>query len=244
MSSPPPKPIREDTTPFLVQLFYRQAAFYRPEEFGAHSLPPHISIYTWSDCTLKELALELAAAKPSALPSPAVGSRLAFQLVFPDLRTTNAISSANPRFSVKDLGSIVIGEGEPGAELLDDVDMDGPVKEVKDKDKTLGDARFVVGDYISCAVIPPLSDGSVAPAESIRREPAVGPREGRGGHRGGFQPRDDGASRGGFRGGRGGWRDGVGSGFPMGDWRRGERLPDGPGPGPGAGARPRGRGWR
>ncbi|KAK7431810.1 hypothetical protein QQZ08_001751 [Neonectria magnoliae] len=144
MSSPPLKSIREDGTPFLVRLFYRQAAFYRPEEFGAHSLPPHISIYTWSDCTLKELALELAAANPSALPSPAIGSRLAFQLVFPDLRTTSAISSAHPRFSVKDLGSIVIGEGEPGAELLDDVDIDGPVKEVKDKEKTLGDARFVM----------------------------------------------------------------------------------------------------
>lgn len=265
MSSPPPKPAHEDAAPFLVQLFYRQGTFHRydaaaaplqlqplrsqpmltqltlrPEEFGSPSLPPHVPVYTWSDCTLKELALELAAAKPSALPSPAIGARLAFQLVFPDLRNTSTVSNAQPRFGVKDLGSIVIGEGEPSVELSDDVEMDGPVKGVKDKDKTLNDARFVVGDYISCAVIPPLSDGSVAPAPIARREPAMPPREGRGGFRGGFQGRENGNGRGGPRGGRGGWRDDIGGGFPMGEWRRGERLPDGPGSGP----RARGRGWR
>ncbi|KAF7542830.1 hypothetical protein G7Z17_g11239 [Cylindrodendrum hubeiense] len=130
MSSPPTKPAREDSAPFLVQLFYRQGTFHKPEDFGSHSLPTHIPVYTWSDCTLKELALELAAAKPSALPSPAIGTRLAFQLVFPDLRNASAASNAQPRFGVKDLGSIIIGEGEPSVELSDDVEMDGPMAQL------------------------------------------------------------------------------------------------------------------
>ncbi|KAH7140632.1 Sin3 associated polypeptide p18-domain-containing protein [Dactylonectria macrodidyma] len=240
MSSPPQKSAREDTAPFLVQLFYRQGAFHRPEEFASQSLPAHISVYTWSDCTLEELGFELAAARPSSLPVPSIGTRLAFQLVFPDLRNTSAASNAQPRFGIKDLGSIVIGEGGPSVQLSDDIDTDGPVKGLKDKDKTLNDARFVVGDYISCAVIPPLSDGSVAPASSIRREPTMPSREGRGGFRGGFQGRENGNGRGGSRGGRGGWRDEFGGGFPRGEWRRGERLPGSPGAGPSS----RGRGWR
>ncbi|KAM5353811.1 hypothetical protein ACJ41O_000461 [Fusarium nematophilum] len=236
MASPPQKPLREDTTPFLLQLFYRTGALHRPDEFASHSLPSHIPVYTWSDCTLKELALELADAKPSAIPSPAVGTRLVFQLVFPDLRNASAVTNAPPRFGVKDLGSIVIGEGQLAVEPSEDVDMDASVRGGKGVDRTLNDARFVVGDYISCAVLPPLSDGSVAPASSVRREPASGPRDGRGGYRGGLHGRENGFGRGGFRGGRGGWREDAGASFPMGEWRRGERLPDA------SGARPRGRG--
>ncbi|KAJ4855345.1 sin3 associated polypeptide p18 (SAP18) domain-containing protein [Trichoderma breve] len=133
----------EDTSPFLVRLFHRTGSFYRPEEFASASLPPHVSIYTWSTCTLYELALELAAAKPSALPSPAIGTRLSFQLVCPDLRGTSTINAGQPKFAVKELGSIVIGEGYPGAENLDDADPD-VMKDDSEKDKTLADWRFVV----------------------------------------------------------------------------------------------------
>lgn len=242
MVSPPSKSTREDTAPFHVNLFYRTGAFPEPGEFGSQPLPSHVQIYTWSDCTLKELALELAAARPSLLPPPAVGTRLVFQLVFPDLRNSSSIGDSQPRFAVKDLGSIVIGENEMGPEGSNDLDAGGHEAEKGGSrgNKTLSDARFVVGDYISCAVLPPLSDGSVAPASSIRRELPPEPLKiGRSPYRGGYQGRDreNGFGRGSFRG-RGSWREGGGPGFPLGDWRRGERLPDGP---PG---KPRGRGRR
>lgn len=191
-------------------------------------MPPHILVYTWSDCTLNELALELAGAKKSALPSPSVGCRLVFQLVFPDLRNTAAVTNAPPKYGVKDLGSIVLGGGSV-ADTSGDISMDGTTRGSDDKTKTLSDCRFVVGDYITCAILPPLSDGSVAPASSVRREQASGPREVRGG-------RDNGSGRRNSRGGRVGRRDDVGGDFPMGDWRRGERLPDT------SGGRSRGRG--
>lgn len=69
-----------------------------------------------------------------------------------------------------------------------------------DPSKTLQDARFVIGDYISCAVFPPLANGSVAPTE----------RQGQENGAGGFRV------RGSARGGMGG------ASFPQGEWRRGE----------------------
>ncbi|POR39703.1 Histone deacetylase complex subunit SAP18 [Tolypocladium paradoxum] len=182
--------------------------------------------------------MELAASKPSALPYPAVGTRLAFQLVYPDLRGTSAVNDAAPRYAVKDLGSIVIGQGGPGAETSEFGETGGSLRGEQEIGRTLGDARFVVGDYVSCAILPTLSDGSVAPASSARRDAGTGMREGRG-LRGGFLGRENGFGHGGARGGRGGgWRDDMGGRFPMGEWKRGETLPDPP-PRP---PRPRGGG--
>ncbi|KAL7789795.1 Sin3 associated polypeptide p18 domain-containing protein [Trichoderma ceciliae] len=219
-----------DTAPFLVHLFYRSGSFHRPEEFASPALPPHVSIYTWPTCTLNELALELAAAKPGALPTPAVGTRLSFQLVCPDLRGTSATNTTQPKFVVKEIGSIVIGEGYPGAENPDDAGPDILMRNDGGKDKTLADWRFVVGDYISCAVFPPRVDGSVVPLLTARKGSISGGRDGRSSNfRGGFQNRDNNFGRNNGRQGRTGWRDGR---LPPGDWRRGEQLPDGPPGGP------------
>ncbi|KAH8123067.1 hypothetical protein LI328DRAFT_135904 [Trichoderma asperelloides] len=224
-----------DAAPFLVRLFHKTGSFPRPEEFASSSLPPYVSIYTWSTCTLNELALELAAAKPNALPNPAIGTRLSFQLVCPDLRGASATNTTQPKFAVKELGSIVIGEGYPGAEDPDDdAGPDALMRDDFGKDKTLADWRFVVGDYISCAILPPRGDGSVVPPGAARRGSISGGRDGRsGGFRGGFHGRDCNYGRNNGRPNRPGWRDNR---VPSGEWRRGEQLPDGP---PGG---PRGRG--
>lgn len=98
---------------------------------------------------------------------------------------------------------------------------------VNEGGKTLGDAKFVIGDYVSCVVLPPLEDGSVAPVSLAKREKHVGRENGR------------------LSGGGGSARRGPGSGFsgnaafpaafPAGEWKRGERVPHAP-------ARPRGGG--
>lgn len=195
------------------------------DDFTPNSLPPHISIYTWPSCTLSELATEIAASKPSALPYPAVGTRLAFQLVHPDLRGATAIDDTLPRYAAKDLGSIVIGQGGPGAETSASGDSSSASRRDTEVERTLEEARFVVGDYVSCAILPPLSDGSVAPAHNARRDASFGTHDTRG-QRGGYGVRENGFARGGGRGG--GRRDwgGAGVGFPIGDWRRGETLPE------------------
>ncbi len=126
-------------------------------------------------------------------------------------------------------------------------------------DKTLQDARFVIGDYIDCAVLPPLANGAVAPPPAYPGAPLRGGFGVSGGPpRSGFAaPRDNGAyGDGGFRvrgGGRGNFSSEFGrgrgnDGLPHGEWRRGERIPEGPGYGGGGGGgygrgRGRGRGW-
>jgi len=222
-----------DVAPFLLRLFLRTGSFHRPDEFASPSLPPHISFFTWPSCTLNELALEVATAKPGALPNPAIGTRLSFQLVCPDLRGTSITNTSQPRYAVKDLGSIIIGEGGPGAGSSDEGNFDVSMRDGGAKDRTLADWRFVVGDYISCAVLPPLADGSVAPTSSARRGSISSGRDGHNSFRGGYPGREDGFGRSNGRQGRAGGRDG---GLPTGEWRRGEKLPDGP---PG---RTRGRG--
>ena len=115
---------------------------------------------------MDDLALDLADAKPSALPFPSLGTRLVFQLVYPE--TNESLSQmSGPNFIAKDLGSIVIGEGC----LIGLGDRDLAQESNLDTSgaKTLDDARFMIGDYISCAILPPLSDGSVAPTENAHR---------------------------------------------------------------------------
>ncbi|CAJ2506844.1 Uu.00g080300.m01.CDS01 [Anthostomella pinea] len=250
---------RHATPPFMLQLFCRAGAFHRPDEFTSTQLPPHLSLYTWPNCTLTELAHQITSSSDdntSLLPPSAIGTRLAFRLIFPDTRS-NANGAMTARYMVKELGSVIIGDGGRGLDP-DDLDAERSLETETDGSKTLSEARFVVGDYISCAILPPLPDGSVAPPSSARMGRGAGASEPRAAvgrtpsgpgraidrERERERERENGFGRPG-RGrerGRGGFDDFVGGRagrVPMGEWRRGERLPDAPSP-----ARPRGRGGR
>ncbi|KAL2752554.1 hypothetical protein ACRALDRAFT_1072461 [Sodiomyces alcalophilus JCM 7366] len=238
---------RHEDTPFLLRLFYREGSFHRPEEFAARTPPPSLPLYAWHDCTLNELALQMASERPSLLPTPAFGTRLAFRLVIPDTRGAAGAASSGPhypgdqaRFMVKDLGSIVIGEDVSGfangSDTVGNEELDAtgrppsPVGGKGEKggsagDTTLQSARFVIGDYVSCAILPPLPDGSVAPEPSKWEAPLTRHERGLGG----LGPYSHGGGRrdiGFGRGRRDHGRSGFGSYLPRGDWRRGERLPD------------------
>ncbi|KAF2396314.1 hypothetical protein EJ06DRAFT_585209 [Trichodelitschia bisporula] len=221
---------RTTTTPFLLKLFYRTGAFHRLEEFAPNQpAPQHVQIYTWTSCTLRELTHLLTTALPSLLPSPAIGTRLSFRLIFPDIRDPQRQGPG--RFTSKDLGSVVIGAGGPGVDLRNDEDDARPADRLEgDADKTLGDARFVIGDYVSCAVFPPLPNGDVAAPPGPRglRSPEF-PR--------GPGPVRENGFGGGFGRGRGRYEAPRGS-VPSGEWRRGEVPPGSMG----AGFSPRGRG--
>ncbi|RYP78309.1 hypothetical protein DL770_006908 [Monosporascus sp. CRB-9-2] len=260
----------------------------KPDEFATTSLPPHLTIHTWPDCTLTELTHHVAAASsPSSLPllpDPAIGTRLAYRLIFVDTRSapgggagTRGSGLVAPRYTVKELGSVVIGDGGPALDpnvivKADKITLDGPgcgdggnnhsdnnnnnnnnnngSNGDGDGNKTLADARFVPGDYISCAILPPLPDGSVAPASDARTGRGAGLGEARalvgrppdGGGRAaaerengfpraaGRRPSVSGSDRGryhrfsGHRG-AGAGSGGGGSGVPMGEWRREAPLP-------------------
>ncbi|EXJ66691.1 uncharacterized protein A1O5_10362 [Cladophialophora psammophila CBS 110553] len=251
--SPTPQPPkttvdRQTTTPFLLNFCYRASAFHSLTDFPVPApsnphphLPAHLQIYTWMSCTLRELALLLTQALPQILPDPAVGTRLSFRLVYPDVHASRGgggrlESEGRGRYLSREIGSVVVsapeysnggGDGGGGG-------GGGRVQlEGDDASKTLEDARFVIGDFIDCAVFPPLSDGSVVSRGSV---------SGRGGSRENGYGRVRGggyglSSRGSFNG-YGSRGDFGGSGnIPSGEWRRGERLPDSGGYRGGRGAR-------
>lgn len=252
---------RQTTAPFHLKLFYHQNNFHQLSEYStpapprrgggpgsgpnairassppAPALPPHhLEIYTWHSCTLLELSQLLTSALPSLLPDPPVGTRLCFRLVFPDAR--GAVMSgpdARGRYTSKDLGSVVVGprdspyRTEEGADDHEEArPRPGQLRfQGSEAEKSLQDARFIVGDFVECAVLPPLEDGSVAPAPRGSSGPAP-----MGGGGGGMRAFRDNGFRGPGRGGspRGGDRGGPPN-LPSGDWKRGERLPEGGGRG-------------
>ncbi|KAI9850936.1 MAG: hypothetical protein M1838_004822 [Thelocarpon superellum] len=206
-----PKIDRQTTVPFHLKLFYRSGGFHRLEEFhpspGTAALPAHLQIYTWPSCTLRELSHLLTTALPTLLPDPVIGTRLSYRLIFPDTRDPGRPGPG--RYLSKELGSVVIGAGGPGVMSKEEEKTvaGGPMAGELggEPEKTLQEGRFVIGDYVSCAIFPPLSNGSVAAGNAVSRE-NNGP--------GGFRVR--GTARGGM---------GAPS-FPHGEWRRGD-VPSG-----------------
>ncbi|GAB7333076.1 hypothetical protein MBLNU13_g04754t1 [Cladosporium sp. NU13] len=239
---------RESTPPFLLRVFWRSNRTLDPFEFSVappadatasmeyfEILPANIQqssleLYQWSDCTLGQLTSTLM----SELPADAgveVGSRLNFKLIFPDTRAQMG-EGGRGKWIDKPLGSVVVGGRD--ADLEENDLLEG------DANKTLADARFVIGDFVACAIYPPGPDGRVAPMPAGRagRDPYAAPRGGprENGYGGGYG-RGGGGGFGGPRGGYGGGGRGpMGAAPPPGDWRRGER-PSAHGGGGGGGFR-------
>jgi histone deacetylase complex subunit SAP18 len=250
---------RATTSPFLLRLFWRMQRPLEAYEFSVappadtsnisdySSLLPQsirqqsVQIYTWPTCTLAELTGLLGTVLPPGIlgegPGGSVGTRLVYKLIFPDTRG-GVSESGKGKWIDKPLGSVVIGGN---ASILQDEDeTNGALKTENlegDADKTLADARFVIGDYVACTIYPPAADGRVAPmplgGARGPREPYMPPRGA-----GPPPPRENGYY-GGPRGGgyRGGGRGGA---PPMSDWRRGERPP---GPAGGGGGYRGGGSW-
>ena len=151
----------------------------------------------------------------------------------------------------------MVGSGGPGLSVDDPESVAAAERLEGDIDKTLQSARFVIGDYISCAVFPPLVDGAVAPPSSASSAGPTGMSSGGFGRsysgsgpgrpprrENGFPPGGYGGPYGGGAGRlRGNGRfDSSSRNVPIGEWRRGERLPDS-GPVGGYRGRGRGRNW-
>lgn len=164
----------------------------------------------------------LTTALPDVLPRNPVGTRLGFRLVYPDMspKAGRLDEGGKGRYVSREMGSVVVGSTaiNGSGEAESGVGAAGFEMGGEDADKTLEEVRFVIGDFVDCAIFPPLSDGSVVGRGSVTglngsrgRENGYGPR---GGRLGGY----------GLGGGRG--RGDFGGNMPSGEWRRGERIPD------------------
>ncbi|ODM21884.1 hypothetical protein SI65_02728 [Aspergillus cristatus] len=186
---------RQTTTPFHLKLFYRLNNFHHLADFSltptpsstssyggpasgpnairAQSppsattarLPPHLEIYTWQSCTLRELSQLLTSALPSLLPDPPVGT---IRLIYPDTKAAAAMgpgADGRGRYLSKDIGNVIIGPRDSpyhNGEEEEDAAAAPPRGlrlQGNDTERTLQDVRFVIGDYVDCAILPPL-DGN------------------------------------------------------------------------------------
>ncbi|TID17882.1 Histone deacetylase complex subunit SAP18 [Venturia nashicola] len=228
---------RQADTPFLLRLFYKTGSHHTVQDFQSDSQPPHVQIYTWTNATLTELSQLIANNLPQLLPTPSVGTRLSFELVVQE-------PTPQTRYTMKRLGTVVLGATTPSTNGITNGDEDdaglGDEAITSDENKTLADARLVVGDYLDCAILPPLENGDIAPVPRIQATPPTT-----------FSGRSNGGDYGGRRG-RGGFGDagrlggafgGDRGGVPNGEWRRGDVPPGGfDRGGRGRGGRG-GRGW-
>ncbi|KAF6040511.1 hypothetical protein EB796_001168 [Bugula neritina] len=81
--TPVPPIDRKEVCPFLLRVFTNTGRPYHISEFSRGNLPPNqVSIYTWMDATLKELAGLIKQMNPDARRK---GTFIDFYVVFPQV---------------------------------------------------------------------------------------------------------------------------------------------------------------
>jgi len=118
---------REETCPLLLRVFCSTSRHNNIQEYSRGDTPENeIQIYTWMDASLKELTGLIKEVNPDARRR---GTFFEFALVYPDLRMGKYLS--------RDIGQTIAG------------------KQGNDDNKTLGDCKFSIGDYMDIAISPP-----------------------------------------------------------------------------------------
>lgn len=122
------KPVdREKTCPLLLRVFCANGRHNPLSEYGRGNVPANeLQIYTWVDCSLRELTGLIKEVNPDARRR---GTYYEFAIVFPDTRA--------PGYRIREIG--VTCSGQRGV----------------DDNKTLSAVKFDIGDYIDVAITVP-----------------------------------------------------------------------------------------
>ncbi|KAJ8683892.1 hypothetical protein QAD02_019684 [Eretmocerus hayati] len=122
------KPVdREKTCPLLLRVFCNTGRHHNIGDYTRGNVPSNeLQIYTWMDATLREITALVKEVNPDARSK---GTYFEFSLVSPDMRT--------PSYRMREIG--VTCSGQKGA----------------DDNKSLAQARFVIGDYMDISITPP-----------------------------------------------------------------------------------------
>uniref|UniRef100_A0AC35G0D0 Histone deacetylase complex subunit SAP18 n=1 Tax=Panagrolaimus sp. PS1159 TaxID=55785 RepID=A0AC35G0D0_9BILA len=118
---------REKVCPLLLRIFVANMRHNPIQEYKNGSVPQHneLQIYTWMDCTLRELMFCI---KDVNIDSRRKGTTFEFAIVTPDFRSN--------RMNFKTIG--ITTHGQKGV----------------DDTKTLASCKFQIGDYIDVAITP------------------------------------------------------------------------------------------
>ncbi|KAI9348833.1 Sin3 associated polypeptide p18-domain-containing protein [Pilaira anomala] len=115
---------REKETPFLLRVFTHKGGHNHISQFKINSVPSEeLSLYTWKNATLEELAQLIEQVIPEAQDPDA---RIAFRLIYLD--------TERARYQSRDIGRVV------------------PSKPTEEQKKTLEDCQFYIGDYLDVAI--------------------------------------------------------------------------------------------
>ncbi|CAD5232090.1 unnamed protein product [Bursaphelenchus xylophilus] len=142
VAAPVPQTIdREKVCPLLLRIFVKSNGHNHPAEFSRGTTPSNeIQIYTWKDCTLKELVTLI---KDVNTDSRKKGTEFDFNIVF--------ASRSSGKYQARSIG--VLQNGSRG---VDDA-------------KTLQEAGFEVGDFIDVAIFPPVDRAGYRNGGGINR---------------------------------------------------------------------------
>ena len=115
---------REKSCPLLLRIFCTSGRHHQPSDFARGQSPANeLQIYTWMNCTLRELTSLIKDVNPDARRR---GTEFNFSIVAPDRYSA--------RYSMRDIGTTMVGQRGP-----DDL-------------KTLAQCKFEVGDFIDVAI--------------------------------------------------------------------------------------------
>ncbi|KAL7079101.1 hypothetical protein ACQ4LE_001774 [Meloidogyne hapla] len=118
---------REKICPLLLRIFCAQVRHNSMNDYSRGSVPPNeLQIYTWLDCTLKELTSLIKDVNPDARRR---GTEFDFAIVAPDRYSA--------RYALREVGITISGQRSP------------------DDDKSLSQCKFEVGDFIDVVINPP-----------------------------------------------------------------------------------------
>jgi len=125
---PTEKPVdREKTCPLLLRVFCNIGRHFDLSEYQRGNVPStELQMYTWMDATLRELATLVRDVNPDYRRK---GTYFDFGIVYPDTRGS--------MYRMREIGSTC--SGQRGLE----------------DSKTLSQAKFTIGDYLSICVTPP-----------------------------------------------------------------------------------------
>ncbi|EDS44229.1 histone deacetylase complex subunit SAP18 [Culex quinquefasciatus] len=117
---------REKTCPLLLRVFCSTGRHHSASEYNHGNVPTNeLQIYTWMDATLRELTTLVRDVNPETRRK---GTYFDFAIVSPD---------RSSMYRMREIG--VTCSGQKGA----------------DDTKTLGHAKFTIGDYMDINITPP-----------------------------------------------------------------------------------------
>ena len=140
---------RQSTCPLLLRVFCNSnGKHHKPQDFSSGKVPAdELQIYTWMDCTLKELMSLVHEVNPDTRQK---GTVFSFATVFPYV--TGSRVRSNSIFRIKEIGVTIAG------------------KRGQDDNQTLSSQKFQIGDYIDIAI-------TIKRADNVKKDRERGKRK-------------------------------------------------------------------